>query len=279
MSATAILEFPELLAAMCVAVVLLARQTFGSKLKVPGLLRNAGLGLLSILPASYRQWLSQRQNWAGWRANTVVGDFAVLKMVSLIGALMSAFFIPLGFAVAAAVVAYFLPDIFLLLSVRERQTSIRNAIPQALDLMVLCVDAGLGLDATIQRVAADRSALNHALNDELAILGRDILLGMERSRAYTELYRRTGVEELKMVGSALNQSTKLGLSIAKILRTQADFMRTRQTQQAEERAAKLPVWMAFPLWFCIMPALMLIIIAPSLIKFLATSGALPNWFQ
>ena len=94
------------------------------------------------------------------------------------------------------------------------------------------------------------------------------LLGMSRQRAYQVLYNRTGVEELRALTSALNQSTKLGLSIARILRGQADFLRTKLAQKAEEKSAKLPIYMAFPLWFCVMPALMVILLAPSIITFM-----------
>jgi tight adherence protein C len=177
-------------------------------------------------------------------------------------------FLPTANSALIIVLAFFLPDLFLVHRSNKRQTSIRETLPQALDLMVLCVDAGLGLDATLQRIAAERTDTASALNDELGVLGRDVLLGMERDRAYQELYKRTGVEELKALGSSLNQSAKLGISIAKILRSQADFLRMKLAQKAEEKAAKLPIYMSFPLWFCIMPALMVILLAPSMITFL-----------
>ena len=90
---------------------------------------------------------------------------------------------------------------------------------------------------------------------------------MDRERAYEELFARTGVDELKALGSSLNQSGKLGISIAKTLRSQSEFLRMKLTQKAEEKAARLPIYMAFPLWFCIMPALFVILLAPSLITF------------
>jgi tight adherence protein C len=102
---------------------------------------------------------------------------------------------------------------------------------------------------------------------------------MERQRAYQELYVRTGVDELKTLGAALNQGSKLGLGIARILRAQSEFIRTKQSQKAEERAFKLPVYMAFPLWFCIMPALMVILLAPSLIMFFQQAGLAPVPFR
>ena len=133
--------------------------------------------------------------------------------------------------------------------------------------MVLCVDAGLGLDATIQKVASERTALSSAINDELLTLSRDVLLGMNREKAYQELYNRTGVEELRSLSASLNQSAQLGISVSKVLRNQAEFLRNKLGQKAEEKAARLPVLMAFPLWFCIMPTLMVLVLAPSLIIF------------
>jgi tight adherence protein C len=277
MSASALLQYPEFIAAAVVTLLLIVKSNVRQNLHAPNFLRSVAMTLLQLTPLRYREWLSRNQNWAGWRSNTTAADFASVKLVAFLGVSALAFVIPGAVALLLAAVAFFIADLFLLVSVHRRQNEIKQALPQALDLIVLCVDAGLGLDATLQRVASDQAVLTHALNEELSTLGRDILLGMERTRAYTEMYKRTGVEELKMLGSALNQSTKLGLSISKILRSQAEFMRTRQSQRAEEHAAKLPVWMAFPLWFCIMPALMLIIIGPSLISFLSTAGHLPDW--
>ena len=105
------------------------------------------------------------------------------------------------------------------------------------------------------------------VNAKGGLLGREVLLGMDRERAYRELYHRTGVDELKTLGSALAQANKLGLSIARILRAQSEFIRKRQGQKAEENAMKMPIYMAFPLWFFIMPSLMLLVLGPSLIKF------------
>ena len=90
---------------------------------------------------------------------------------------------------------------------------------------------------------------------------------MDRERAYQDLYNRTGVDELKTFGSALVQASKLGLSVAQILRAQSEFVRKKQSQKIEEKAMKMPIYMAFPLWFCIMPSLMLLVLGPSLIKF------------
>jgi tight adherence protein C len=168
---------------------------------------------------------------------------------------------------AISLLVWFLPDLALLAFVQHRQQLIRQSLPQALDLLVLCVDAGLGLDAALQRISRDEGVLSNALNDELNILSREIFLGRERENSYQDLFTRTGVDELKTLGSALGQASKLGLSVSTILRAQSELIRKRQSQKAEEKALKMPIYMAFPLWFLIMPSLMLLVLGPSLIRF------------
>ena len=282
MSAASFFQYPEFLAVALLALLWFRNQQTSDETseRQSNFFSVTAIALLALLPRAYREWIANMQNWAGWRSNQSAADFASAKLLISIFCVALAFIVPPLFAVMACPIGYFLPDLFLLHAVRSRQGEIRDAIPQALDLMVLCVDAGLGLDATVQRVGADRTAINKALNEELTSLGRDVLLGMDRARAYQELYKRTGVEELKMLASALNQSTKMGLSIARILRSQSELLRSRQSQRSEEKAARLPVWIAFPLWFCIMPSLLFVIIGPSLINFMQHLGNVtPSWLN
>lgn len=266
----AILNYPEFLIALVLSACYLL---CGSKLKAdqliaPTWLTEPAIVTLSALPRAYINWLTRMQTYAGWRANTAFGVLAACKFYSPLLIFLTALVLPIYLSVVLSIVSFFVPDMILYVVARRRQQQIKDALPNALDLMVLCVDAGLALDATLQRTARDHSTTGQALNDELMILGRDIVLGMDRERAYQELFNRTGVDELKSFSSALNQSAKLGLSVAKSLRNQAEFQRTKLQQKAEERSARLPIFMAFPLWFCIMPALMVILLAPSLIVFI-----------
>ena len=282
MSTASFFEYPEFLAVALLALLWFRNQQSGaeSNERQSNFFSVAAVALLAFMPLGYRQWIATMQNYAAWRTNQATADFAMSKLMIGAACLLLAFAIPPLAALLATAVGYFVPDLFLVKAVRSRQRQIREALPQALDLMLLCVDAGLGLDATVQRVAGDRTVINKALNEELTSLGRDVLLGMDRARAYQELYKRTGVEELKMLGSALNQSTKMGLSIARILRSQSELLRARQSQRSEEKAARLPVWIAFPLWFCIMPSLLFVIIGPSLINFMQHLGNVkPDWFN
>ncbi|MBI4533704.1 MAG: type II secretion system F family protein [Candidatus Melainabacteria bacterium] len=234
---------------------------------VPAWLGEPAKRCLLKMPHSYVAWLVRMQTWAGRAGNSALADIAFFKILLTLLCLVLWAVLLLPVVLLMASGTFFVPDLVVYLLARRRKKEILDCLPQALDLMVLCVDAGLGLDATLQRVATEATPIAKSLNDELNNLGRDILLGMERQRAYQELYRRTGVDELRTLGAALNQSTKLGLSISKILRNQSEFMRMKQSQKAEERAAKLPIYMSFPLWFCIMPALMTIVLAPSCILF------------
>lgn len=272
MPATAVLEYPEFLLAALIGVFLVA---FGGKsraMQLPNWLSAPAVSVLASMPGNYISWLLRYQNWAGYRSNSAFGTLASAKVYTAIFFVLSALVMPFVAALPLVLVSFFLPDAVLYVSAKRRQKQIRESLPQALDLMVLCVDAGLGLDATLQRISQEQTALANALNEELLTLGRDILLGMDRERAYQELFNRTGVDELRSLGSSLNQSAKLGLSIAKILRSQSEFLRMKLSQKAEEKAAKLPIYMAFPLWFCIMPALLVILLAPSLIMFFEQVG-------
>ncbi len=285
-----ILQYPEFIGAAIISVVLVItlskrnseQNASPAHNSLPVWLTEPASAFVSILPKAYVSKLVSWLNLAGYRNNFAFGLLCCLKVYACLTCCLLSLIAPPTIAFSAALVFFFVPDALLVIKVKRRQKAIREALPQALDLMVLCVDAGLGLDATIRRIASENNVVSNALNEELLTLGRDILLGMGRDRAYYELYIRTGVEELKALTSALNQSTKLGLSIARILRSQSEFLRTKLSQKAEEKAAKLPIYMAFPLWFCVMPALMVILLAPSLITFMKNvpvsmaSGGIPG---
>jgi tight adherence protein C len=271
MPVAVLLKYPEIVCASLIGVVLLimgARQSDDrDRFHLPHYVAEPAKALLMLMPDKYLLWVNRCLVQGNLRSNMSFGDFAGAKLYLPISATLLAFYLPLYVAAIAALILFWLPDLYLTVRVHRRRSEIQKALPQAIDLMVLCVDAGLGLDATLQRIASENSELTSALNDELVILGREILLGVDREKAYGELYNRTGVDELKTLGSALHQASILGLSVAKILRAQSDLLRKRQSQKAEEKAMKMPVYMAFPLWFCVMPALMLLVMGPSLIRF------------
>lgn len=261
-------QYPEFFIAALLGIFVMLQNKAGTKSNtIPTWLTAPSLTILKRLPEGYLRWLVKLQLWSGWRSNTAFGALSVAKIYPSLGVLILGAVLPIWLVLILSVLLFFVADCILLMLSKKRINRIKESLPQALDLMVLCVDAGLGLDATISRIASEKSSVRHELNDELMILGRDILLGMDREKAYKDLYSRTGVDELKSLGASLNQAAQLGISISKILRSQSEFLRSKLSQRAEEKAARLPIYMAFPLWFCIMPALMVIVLAPSFITF------------
>lgn len=264
---TGIWQYPEFLLAGILGFLVVLGSQEASSLHCPGWLAQPAKSILLLAPKRYGAWVGRMLMHANWRTNLALGDFAALKLYPCLLALLLSFIAPLYIVLAISLLVWFLPDLALLAFVQHRQQLIRQSLPQALDLLVLCVDAGLGLDAALQRISRDEGVLSNALNDELNILSREIFLGRERENSYQDLFTRTGVDELKTLGSALGQASKLGLSVSTILRAQSELIRKRQSQKAEEKALKMPIYMAFPLWFLIMPSLMLLVLGPSLIRF------------
>jgi tight adherence protein C len=138
--------------------------------------------------------------------------------------------------------------------------------------MVVCLEAGLGLNATIGRVGEERAAMNDPLGTEFGIVARELREGRAREDALRGLSERNGVDDLKSLTALIIQSDRLGASMAKTLRSHADVLRTKRRQRAEEHARRLPIKMLFPLGFCLLPALLLIVIGPAWIKLAAFFG-------
>ncbi len=162
-------------------------------------------------------------------------------------------------------VGLFLPHWWLLWRIKQRQEEISAALPNALDLMVVCVEAGMGLDATIQRLANEQQFTRAALSEELQIVSQEVRAGRSRSEALLALKERVGLIDLSALIVVLIQADRMGTSIARALRVHAESVRTKRHQKAEERAAKMPVKMIFPLVLLIAPAMLLVILGPSYI--------------
>jgi tight adherence protein C len=157
-----------------------------------------------------------------------------------------------------------LPVAYVRLRATERMRTITEGLPGALDLLVICLEAGLGLDAAIVRVATELRRGNPVLGGELITMAREVQAGIPRRDALRGLADRTGVPELTTLAAILAQSDRLGTSVSQALRTQAETMRTRRRQRAEEQAAKTAVKIVFPLVFCIFPALFVVVLGPAL---------------
>ena len=157
----------------------------------------------------------------------------------------------------------FLPRVWLLKRIKWRQEEISNALPNALDLMVVCVEAGLGLDATIYRLAQEQQFTKQALSEEFQIVSQEVRAGRARSEALTAMKHRVGLTEMASLIVVLLQAERMGTGIGRALRVHADSFRTKRRQRAEERAAKIPVKMVFPMVLLIFPATLLVVLGPS----------------
>jgi tight adherence protein C len=160
---------------------------------------------------------------------------------------------------------HILVNVMLRRRARIRSTSIMHALPDSLDLMVVCLEAGLGLNATIARVGEERSAMRDPLGQEFTRVARELRDGRSREESLRALGDRNGVEDLKALAGLIIQADRLGASMAKTLRAHADILRTKRRQRAEEQARKLPIKVLFPLALFILPPLFVVVIAPALL--------------
>jgi len=225
--------------------------------------------LLAILPQSLLEGIRKKLILAGEPMN--LGGF--LTVMTLSGGL----FMVLGFALVVATGGSFqakqllmllalagaglgLPYFWLVNRVRRRQTTITKSLPDALDLITTCVEAGLGLDAALARVA---EKVEGPFAEELSRTLREIGMGRMRREALRELADRTGVPDLVTFVNAVVQAEQMGTGIGQVLRVQAEQLRVRRRQRAEESAHQAPVKMTFPLVLCIFPTLFLVILGPA----------------
>ncbi|RZT42925.1 type II secretion system F family protein [Cupriavidus agavae] len=167
----------------------------------------------------------------------------------------------------AAIAGFYLPDLALRRRIARRKQEIFEAFPDALDLITVCVEAGLALDAALLKVVEELRASGTALCDELELLVLELRAGLSREKALRNLALRTAVDDVDMLSSMLIQADRFGTSIAESLRVQADTLRTRRRQRAEERAAKIAVKLLFPLIFFIFPSLMVVLLGAPALQF------------
>jgi len=169
----------------------------------------------------------------------------------------------IGAALVAGAVGAFLPIMWLSSRVRNRQSDIIKSLPDSFDMITTCVEAGLGLDAALTRVA---EKVKGAFSEDLAITLREIGMGRNRSEALHDLAEHTGVADLTLFVNAIIQAEQMGTSIGQVLRVQSEQMRIRRRQRAEETANQAPVKMIFPLVLCILPTLFIVIMGPAAIQ-------------
>jgi len=176
----------------------------------------------------------------------------------------------LSVLLGSAALGFYWPGIWLRRRAENRQRELFNAFPDAVDLMVVCVEAGLGLDAAIARTAQDLENRSAAMAEELTLIGVEIRVGATRERALRNFAQRTGIEEISSFSAMMIQADRFGTGVGRSLRVQSDSLRVKRHQRAEEEAAKLPLKMLFPLIFLIFPSLLLVLLGPSILQVVAT---------
>ena len=171
------------------------------------------------------------------------------------------------FALIAAAVGYVLPGLYLSRLIRSYKKEIRNGLADALDLLIVCVEAGSGLDQSLVKATDELAVSYPRLSMELGTITTEIRAGKPRLEAFKNFAARTKVEDVESLVAMLVQTDRFGTSIAQALRTYADVLRSKRRQRAEEKAAKLGVKLVFPLVLCLFPALYVVTLGPAIIQF------------
>ena len=219
--------------------------------------------------------LRSKLNYAGFRSEAAPSIFLGLKTASLAigffaggGALLfskGATTETAMYTIFVAGVSFYIPEIVLWFFKKSRQDNIFFGLPDALDLMVVCVEAGLGLDQAMRKVSEEMKKTYAVIAEEFGLCNLQLQMGRARNEVLHELGARTGVDDLKALAAILIQADKFGSSVAQALRVQSDSMRTRRRQMAEEKAAKTAVKLIVPLVLFIFPAIFVVLVGPAAI--------------
>ncbi len=224
-------------------------------------------------PAKLRENLRQAGLRAEWHAGAYQATRLLLPLLALAG---STFLPQFGFFGAATLVllAYLLPDLWLNSMIRGRRQKIRLGLPDTLDLLVICVEAGLGLDQALNRVGSELAIRHRAMSEEIAQINVEQRAGKPRIEAWRSMAQRTKLEETEAFVAMLWQSERFGTPIVRALATFAESLRTARRQQAEELAAKSTVKLIFPLVLFIFPSMFIVLIGPAALNIMHNLGGL-----
>jgi tight adherence protein C len=179
-------------------------------------------------------------------------------------------------AFGLALFGFFLPAKILHVKIRQRQEGLDRALPDIIDLFVVCMEAGLSINAALQRVSEEVSRVYRHFSDELQITAGELRAGLPWAEAFENMGKRTDVQSIRSLVGLMIQSNKLGASISDALRNHADFIRTQRILRAEERAAKLTIKMVFPLVLFIFPAILIVAGGPGIIHILTSFPSIPT---
>ena len=232
----------------------------------------------SVLPRSARNvtLLERRLIRAGIRGSGAVKMFYGAKVVLTVVVPVLAMLVAAQLGVSSdnqgmvfvggLAVGFMGPNEFIRLRAKRRQRQIRRGLPNALDLLVVCVESGLGLDQAIMQTAKELQKVHPEICQEFAQVNYELRAGERRAQALRNLADRNSVEELKKLVAVLVQADRFGTGIAVTLRLHSDYMRVQVRQVAEEKAAKLGVKLVFPIFFCILPALFVVTVGPVMMR-------------
>jgi tight adherence protein C len=231
-----------------------------------------------VMPVSQDEQTQLRQKLAqaGFRhrqAQTVfLASKSAIAIVGLLAGMSTAMYMGWGtnWMVSAAIlgagVGFIAPGFWLDSAIAGRKTRIRRGLPDVLDLLVVTVEAGLALDASIKRVGEEMSSVHPEIAEELSIATRETQMGIRRSEALDNMANRVGIDEVRALVSVISQAERFGTSVSKALRSQADSIRTKRRQKAEEKAQQTAVKLMIPLVLFIFPALGVVLAGPAAIS-------------
>jgi tight adherence protein C len=221
--------------------------------------------------ASLRKTLLQ----AGIRSENAAPVFFGLRIVGTVGMLIAGLMLEsrlpnnqslrIALVLSSAMAGWVLPKFFLEKKVKKRREILRLSLPDSLDMLVVSVEAGLGLDQAIQHVARELVTSHPQLSEELTLVTLEMRAGKRRSEALRHFAERTGEDEIRKLVAILVQNDRFGTSMGESLRSHSDYLRTRRRQEAEERAAKVGVKLVFPIFFFIMPSMVIVTAGPGLL--------------
>lgn len=213
--------------------------------------------------------LTKRLIEAGFRKESAGSTFFAAQSIGVITGGLLGSFMPSNvvfWALTGMVVGFMVPDFWLTAKGKGRRERIRKSIPDAIDLLVICVDAGLGLDQALLRVVEELDVSHPEINQEFTRINLEQRAGTPRVEAWMALSERTKIEEFKAFVTMLTQTERFGTPIVKALTTFSEEIRLRRRQRAEEAAAKTKIKIIFPLVFCIFPCIFIVLLAPAMLS-------------
>lgn len=256
-------------------------ETFARRVLIP-LGEQVGSWMAEKVPYNKQSQMRKLLIRAGFRSKKSLQFFYAIKsavaislaggflfVCSILGKDIQAAF---GLAFVMGAIGFIGTNMFVDKIAGERQQSIDKVLPDALDLLVICTEAGMGIDQALLRVASNLGSKGKELTEEIILTNRELSLGQERAICWENFGERANSEELKNLARVIVQSEKVGASIGTVLRNQAEFLRVRRKQKAEEKAAQMSIKMMIPLAIFIFPVIMAVTMGPPIVKLVSTLG-------